>query len=146
MWRKKKLLSWRYDFRAILLRLASPIALIAILYKELIERPDNSSTGQCGNKQWESSSSRGRIMVRGQSLTPQKNWGGGVAYLKLEKISNFNITCKFLYCIYCIKIYITLSLLCNLILIDFNRKVCITHPLLWLFDAVLGDIFWTTVV
>ncbi|XP_078317211.1 transmembrane channel-like protein 7 isoform X3 [Crassostrea virginica] len=60
---------YRYEFgfkltlaRAILLRLASPIALIAILYKELIERPDNSSTGQCGNKQWESSSSRGRIM------------------------------------------------------------------------------------
>lgn len=53
-------------FRAILLRLASPIALIAILYKELIERPDDdssSSSGQCGNKQWISDSSRGRIMV-----------------------------------------------------------------------------------
>lgn len=63
---------YRYEFgfkltlaRAILLRLASPIALIAILYKELIERPDDddsSSSGQCGNKQWISDSSRGRIM------------------------------------------------------------------------------------
>lgn len=56
---------WIMTFRAILLRLASPIALIAILYKELIERPDDdsSSSGQCGNKQWISDSSRGRIMV-----------------------------------------------------------------------------------
>lgn len=61
-----EILKWIMTFRAILLRLASPIALIAILYKELIERPDDddsSSSGQCGNKQWISDSSRGRIMV-----------------------------------------------------------------------------------
>lgn len=46
------------------MRLASPIALIAILYKELIEMPEeNAVDGQCGNKQWQSDARRGRIMV-----------------------------------------------------------------------------------
>ncbi|KAK3091066.1 hypothetical protein FSP39_016869 [Pinctada imbricata] len=53
--------------RSILLRLASPIALIGILYKQLIETVSDDDVGAstnvvCGNKQWsESTAARGSI-------------------------------------------------------------------------------------